>query len=102
MRNGVKVTYRDPCGGMETQTLRVFDLGNAEDNHFLAVRELWIKGPFYRRRADIVGFVNGVPLLFMEPKNIHRNIRRSYDENLSDYKDTMAHVFYTNSNTKWC
>ena len=97
LRNGVKVTYRDPRGGMETRTLRVFDFGNPENNHFLAVRELWIKGSLYRRRADIVGFVNGVPLLFMELKNIHRNVRRAYDENLSDYKDTIAHVFHHNA-----
>ena len=97
LRNGVKVTYRDPRGGMETRTLRVFDFGNAENNHFLAVRELWIKGPIYRRRADIVGFVNGVPLLFMELKNIHRNIRRAYDENLSDYQDTTPHIFHHNA-----
>ena len=97
LRNGVKVTYRDPRGGMETRTLRVFDFDDAENNHFLAVRELWIKGPLYRRRADIVGFVNGVPLLFMELKNIHRNVRRAYDENLADYKDTVAHIFHHNA-----
>lgn len=97
LRNGVKVTYRDPRGTMETRTLSVFDFGNAENNHFLAVRELWIKAPLYRRRADIVGFVNGVPLLFMELKNIHRNIRRAYDGNLSDYRDTIAHVFHHNA-----
>ena len=95
--NGVKVTYPDPRGGMETRTLRVFDFDNAENNRFLAVRELWIKGPLYRRRADIVGFVNGVPLLFMELKNIHRNVRRAYDENLADYKDTVAHIFHHNA-----
>ena len=97
LRNGVKVTYRDLGGGMETRTLRVFDFDNAENNHFLAVRELWIKGPLYRRRADIVGFVNGAPLLFMELKNIHRNVRRAHDENLADYKDTIAHVFHHNA-----
>ena len=70
LRNGMKVTYRGSRGEMETRTLRIFDLENAENNHFLVVRELWIKGPLYRRRADIVGFVNGVPLLFMELKNI--------------------------------
>ncbi len=96
LRNGVKVTYLDPKGGLKTRTLRVFDFKNAENNHFLVVRELWIKGPLYRRRADIVGFVNGIPLLFMELKNIHRNVRRTYDENLVDYKDTIAHVFHHN------
>ena len=97
LRNGVKVTYWDPRGGMETRTLRMFDFDEAENNHFLAVRELWIKGPLYRRRADIVGFVNGVPLLFMELKNIHRNVRRAYEENLADYKDTIAHIFHHNA-----
>ena len=77
--------------------MRIFDFKNAENNHFLVVRELWIKGPLYRRRADIVGFVNGVPLLFMELKNIHRNVRRAYDENLADYKDTIAHIFHHNA-----
>ena len=97
LRNGVKVTYPDPKGGLKNRTLRVFDFENAENNHFLVVRELWIKGPLYRRRADIVGFVNGIPLLFMELKNIHRNVRRAYDENLADYKDTIAHVFHHNA-----
>lgn len=97
LRNGVKVSYRDPSAYMETRTLRVFDFNDAENNHFLAVRELWVKGPLYRRRADIVGFVNGVPLLFMELKNIYRNIRRAYDENLADYKDTIAHIFHHNA-----
>ena len=97
LRNGVKVTYRDPRGGMETRTLRVFDFDDPENNHFLAVRELWIKGPLYRRRADLVGFVNGIPLLFMELKNIHRNVRRAYEENLADYRDTIPHVFHHNA-----
>ena len=97
LRDGVKVTYRDSPEVMRTRTLRVFDFENAENNHFLAVREFWIKGPLYRRRADIVGFVNGVPLLFMELKNIHRNIRRAYDGNLADYKDTIAHIFHHNA-----
>jgi len=57
---------------------------------------LWIKGALYRRRADIVGFVNGLPLLFMELKNVHRDLRRAYDENLADYKDTIPHVFEHN------
>ena len=97
LRNGVKVTYRDPRGGMETRTLRVFDFDDPENNDFLAVRELWIKGPLYRRRADLIGFVNGIPLLFVELKNIHRNVRRAYDENLADYKDTIPHVFHHNA-----
>ncbi len=97
MRNGLKVTYRDQYGDMKTRTLHVFDFDDPENNHFLAVREFWIKGTLYRRRADIVGFVNGVPLLFMELKNIHHDIRKAYDENLDDYKDTVNQIFHHNA-----
>jgi type I site-specific restriction-modification system R (restriction) subunit len=96
VRDGVLVTYRDEKGTLKRGRLRVFDFENPEENHFLCVRELWIKGSLYRRRADIVGFVNGLPLLFMELKNVHRDLRRAFDENLADYKDTIPHVFQHN------
>ena len=54
-----------------------------KNNHFLLVREFWVKGDIYRRRADLVGFVNGIPLLFMEVKNVHKDIRAAYEQNLA-------------------
>jgi len=97
LRDGVLVPYRDDKGGVKRARLKIFDFENPKANHFLCVRELWIKGALYRRRADIVGFVNGLPLLFMELKNIHRDLRRAYEENLADYKDTIPHVFEHNA-----
>ncbi len=96
LRNGVKVQYRKSDGQLEKKTLRVIDFENPDNNHYLCVRELWIKGDIYRRRADVVGFVNGLPLLFMECKALHKDIRRAYEENLSDYKDTIPHLFHHN------
>ena len=52
-----------------------------------------------RRRADIVGFVNGLPLLFMEVKNLHKCLQSAHDENLSDYRDTIPHLFHHNAIT---
>ena len=66
LRDGVVVEYRDAKGELKKARLRIFDFDNPENNHFLAVRELWIKGVLYRRRADVIGFVNGIPLVFME------------------------------------
>jgi len=96
VRDGVLVPYRDEDGRLERARLRVFDFDNPKANHFLCVRELWIKGALYRRRADIVGFVNGLPLVFMELKNVHRDLRRAFEGNLADYKDTIPHVFEHN------
>lgn len=97
IKNGVQVTFRNDKGDRVRQWLRVFDFNNAENNHFLCVRELWVRGDLYRRRADIVGFVNGLPLLFMELKNISKDIRAAYERNFKDYKDTVPHLFHHNA-----
>lgn len=97
LRDGVKVSYRKSDGTLEARTLRVFDFDTPENNDFLAVRELWVKGELYRRRPDIIGFVNGIPLLFIECKNIHKNLRKAYDQNLKDYQDTIPHLFHHNA-----
>jgi type I restriction enzyme R subunit len=97
MRDGVPVTYRTPTGEEKHEQLDVIDFDTPENNHFLAVRELWIKGDIYRRRPDLIGFVNGLPLVFMELKNIHRNLEAAYEENFSDYKDTIPHLFHHNA-----
>ncbi|KLK89005.1 DEAD/DEAH box helicase [Methanoculleus sediminis] len=97
VRDGVQVTSRNVQGERVRQRLRVFDFAEPEKNHFLCVREFWVRGDLYRRRADIVGFVNGLPLLFMELKNVHRDIRAAYEQNFKDYKDTVPHLFHHNA-----
>jgi len=97
IRDGVQVSFRNAEGEQVRQRLRVFDFDNPEKNHFLCVRELWVRGDLYRRRADIVGFVNGLPLLFMELKNVSKDIRTAYEQNFLDYKDTVPHIFHHNA-----
>ena len=96
-KDGVQVTFRNAKGELKKERLRVFDFDHPEKNHFLSVRELWVRGDLYRRRADIVGFVNGIPLLFMELKNLTKDIRAAYEKNLADYKDTVPHLFHYNA-----
>lgn len=97
VRNGVQVTFRNDKGERVRDRLRVIDFDTPENNHFLCVRELWVRGDLYRRRADIVGFVNGLPLLFVECKNIHKSLRVAFEKNFSDYKDTIPHLFHHNA-----
>ncbi|AMK00047.1 DEAD/DEAH box helicase [Alteromonas macleodii] len=96
-KNGVEVTFQNEKGDRVKKRLRLFDFDDYENNHFLLVRELWIKGDIYRRRADLVGFVNGIPLVFMEVKNVHKDIRAAYEQNLADYKDTVPHLLHHNA-----
>jgi type I restriction enzyme R subunit len=94
--DGVQVDYTEQ-GKNQKKYLKIFDFDQPTNNHFLIVRELWIQGLIYRRRADLVGFVNGIPLLFMEVKNVHRNIQNAYEENFQDYLDTIPLLFHYNT-----
>ena len=92
IRDGVQVRFRNDKGRPVQQRLRVLDFENPENNQFLCVRELWVRGDIYRRRADIMGFVNGLPLLFIECKNIHQDLKAAFEQNYSDYRDTVPHL----------
>ncbi|MCP4577353.1 MAG: type I restriction endonuclease subunit R [Deltaproteobacteria bacterium] len=97
MRDGVQVTFRNDKGERVRDRLKIFDFAEPENNDFLCVRELWVRGDLYRRRADIMGFVNGLPLLFMECKNIHKDLKTAFEKNYSDYRDTVPHIFHHNA-----
>jgi len=97
MRDGVQVVFRNDRDERVQQRLRVLDFEIPGNNDFLCVRELWVRGDLYRRRADIIGFVNGLPLLFIECKNLHRNLKAAFEQNFSDYRDTVPHLFHHNA-----
>ena len=97
IRDGVPVAFRNAAGDRVRERLRVLDFETPEHNHFLCARELWVRGDLYRRRADLGGFVNGLPLLFVECKNIHRNLQAAFEENYADYRDTIPHLFHHNA-----
>ena len=97
LKNGVLVEVPGEDGTPQAYRLQVFDFNNPEENHFLAVRELWVKGKLYRRRPDIIGFVNGIPLLFIECKAVHKNLQTAHDQNLKDYKDTIPEILHHNA-----
>ncbi|MCP4377400.1 MAG: type I restriction endonuclease subunit R, partial [bacterium] len=97
LKDGVLVQFRDERGELVKRRLKVFNFEQPEENYFLAVRELWVRRSPYRRRADVVGFVNGLPLIFMELKTLYKDIRAAYEENLADYKDTIPHLFHHNA-----
>lgn len=99
VRDGIPVDFINEKGEpIKNKTLRVFDFDKAENNNFLAVRQLWIQGKSNReRRPDIIGFVNGIPLLFVELKAAHRKLENAYNDNFTDYKDVIPKLFYYNA-----
>ena len=97
IRDGIPVTVKKPGGQTEIKKAAVIDFQNPSNNYFLAIKELKIHGDLYRRRTDIVGFVNGIPLLFVELKKTTVDVRNAYEDNYTDYLDTIPHLFYYNA-----
>ena len=94
IRDGVPVNYRDAKGDLRYAQARVIDFQDVSENRFLAVRELKITGlrtPSYNRRADLVCFVNGLPLVFIELKAVYKNIRAGFDNNLAGLHGRERH-----------
>ena len=97
IRDGIPVTVKKPNGKNETRKAKIIDFNDPDNNHFLAVKELKIHGDTYRRRTDIVGFVNGLPLLFVELKRNDVDVENAYIENYTDYLDTIPFLFHYNA-----
>lgn len=99
LRNGIPVDFINEKGEpVKNKTLVVFDFNEAETNNFLAVRQLKITGKSGReRRPDIIGFINGIPLLFIELKAAHRKLDNAYNHNFTDYKDVIPQLFHFNA-----
>jgi type I restriction enzyme R subunit len=96
IRDGVPVSYRDDRGHIRHANAHVLDFRTAAHNRFLVVREPKIQGlrsPHYNRRADLVCFVNGLPLVFVELKAVDVNLRAAYDGNLRDDFETIPQAF---------
>ncbi len=97
IKDGIPVTRTKPNGETEEVKAKVIDFASPLRNEFLCVRELWVYGALYRRRADIVGFVNGIPLLFMELKNHDVEVEDAFNKNYRDYLDTIPQLFHHNA-----
>ncbi|MDQ0496952.1 type I restriction endonuclease subunit R [Paenibacillus brasilensis] len=97
LKDGIPVRFKKPNGQFEDRRVIVFNFSKPEENHFLAVKEMKIHGSLHRRRTDIVGFVNGIPLLFIELKKQNVDVRDAFDCNYRDYRDTIPQLFHFNA-----
>ena len=97
LRDGVLVRFKDKAGRLVDRRLRLIDFDNPDNNRYHAVRELWLRGRLGRRRPDVIGFVNGLPLVFIELKRLEAHIDSAYKNNYADYRDSIPHLFHWNA-----
>lgn len=97
LKNGIPVTTTDATGEEQVERVRIMDWDNPANNSFLLVSQLWVNGDPYRKRPDLIGFVNGLPLLFMELKAPDVAVSHAYEDNFRDYKDTIPQLLWYNA-----
>lgn len=95
IRNGIKVTLLRN-GVEDFDFVKLIDFDNPNNNTFTAVSQMWILGRFYYHRPDILLFVNGMPLVFIELKNSIVKVQEAYNKNLKSYLDDVPNLFAFN------
>ncbi len=99
LKNGVAVSFRSGEDEDEevVERVAVIDWSNPERNDFFLASQFWVSGEIYKRRADLVVFVNGLPLVLIELKSSHKRLETAYQDNLRDYKQTIPQMFWYNN-----
>lgn len=96
LRGGYRTEWADDRGDKQVEVLRFIDLFAPLNNDLLAVQQFSIKGNLHSRRLDLALFVNGIPLVLMEFKEPNESVKAAYDNNLTDYRDTIPQLFIPN------
>ena len=102
LRDGIAVRFEDGQGQMQQEQLKLIDFSGVRNNEFLAVSQLWIKCTGTTaladyRRPDVLLYVNGIPLVFVELKNSNVKLKTAYTDNLTNYKHDIPQLFITNA-----
>ena len=95
IRNGINVKVKKN-GKEDFDIVKLIDFDNVENNDFHCVNQMWIKGRFRYRRPDVLLFVNGLPVVFIELKNSTVKVEESYNKNLVSYRKDIPNIFALN------
>ena len=94
-RNGVTVEYSQN-GKKTSNILHLLAYQNALNNTFTVASQMWIKGETHWRRPDLILFINGFPMVFIELKNSNIPVKNAYDINLKSYLKDIPYLFHYN------
>lgn len=95
IRNGINIKTR-VNGKDDFMIVKLIDFEHPLNNDFTAVNQMWIKGHYRYRRPDVLLFVNGLPLVFIELKNSTVKVEEAYNKNLCSYREDIPNIFALN------
>ena len=97
IKNGIRANFKDENGIEKQEKVKIIDWEHPLNNDFLITRQFKISGEMYNCRADMVLFVNGLPLVFIELKASHKHIENAYYDNIKHYLREIPQIFYYNA-----
>ncbi len=102
LKGGIRVSVPDISGrgGQKTELVRVIDWETPAANDFLLVSQFTVTGTLYTCRPDLVGFINGLPIVVIELKKPGVPAKQAFDGNLSSYKHAqngIPQIFWFNA-----
>jgi type I restriction enzyme R subunit len=93
LRDGIAIQVRESDGSLRDERVALIDWTKPDANDFFVASQVWIESNLYSRRPDAIGFVNGIPLLLIEWKDITKPVQEAFEANLRDYRDTIPRLF---------
>ena len=103
IKDGITISYQDKNGTKHSnEFLTLIDFKQPQNNEFLIVSQLWIQSTGHHakaayRRPDLILYVNGIPLVFIELKNSNVKLKNAFDDNLTSYKNDIPQLFLYNA-----
>ena len=97
LKDGVKINTKNKRGESEYRTVQIIDFKEPENNDFFLASQFWVTGEIYTRRPDLVCFINGLPLVVIEFKARGVDLKRAFEDNITDYKDAIPQLFWYNA-----
>ena len=95
LQNGLDVTFKTSEGTLRSDHIRILDIENPTNNSFQVVNQWTVVNGQARKRADIVVFVNGLPISIIELKSPSREVTNSEEAylQLQNYMRQIPQLF---------
>ena len=97
LRDGIPIEFDNAKGQKQQERVRLIDFNEPDNNRYLAVSQLWVKGDRCFRRPDVLLYVNGIPLVFIELKNSNVKLKTAFDDNVTNYRTDVPQLFLMNA-----
>lgn len=95
LQNGIDVTFKTVEVTLRSDHVRIIDVVNPENNNFQVINQWTVVNGQSKKRADIVVFVNGLPIAVIELKSPSREVTNSEEAylQLQNYMRQIPQLF---------